>query len=149
MAVKDDKPSATVLEAIMTSVKSIGTESFRFRRRQDAAAVPATPLNPYQIQLKSNLMDKLPSSTNLNALPAADKTLLSTFASKYCFVIDDFDANGFPIISNLSKLYPTTTTTAGTSTTEPMFAAVDKTSNTYKTIIMDIYRFYPTLLNKC
>jgi hypothetical protein len=94
-------------------------------------------------------MDQLPSTTTLNALPTEDKTLLSAFASKYCFVIDDFDTNGFPIISNLSKLYPTTTTTAGTSTTEPMFAVVDKTSNTYKTIIMDIYRFYPTLLNKC
>ncbi len=147
MAVKDDKPTATVLEAIFTAVKTIGTESFRWRRQT------AATLNPYQTQLKANLTDRLPTSTELNALVAADKTLLSTFASKYCFVIDDFDATGFPIVSNLAKLYPTTTstTTGGTttSTTEPMFAAIDKTSDVYKSIVMDIYRFYPTILNKC
>ncbi len=148
MAIKDTDPNATVLKALLSVVKSVGTESFRWRRRQ--TAVPsatggtAAPLSPYQQQLKTNLYDRLPLPADLNdttKVTAADKTLLENFAKKYCFIINDFNADGLPILRNLSALTPST----GSSN----FTDIPKDTTIYRTIVSDIYRFYPSILNKC
>ena len=140
MAYKDAKPTSTFQEALLAAVKSIGTESFRFRRRQDKAveaAVFASVKTPYQLQLQNNLVNNF-ESLNLTSLTADDKKLLSSFATKYLFAIDSFDQKtGFPIIQSTPDIF------AGKQT------PLTPSSNTYQTILNDIYRYNPHLLNSC
>ena len=173
MAYKDAKPTSTFQEALLAAVKSIGTESFRFRRRQDLSkltpdelialansrrnsiptpisttapvsttavateAVFASVKTPYQLQFQNNLVNNF-ESLNLTSLTADDKKLLSSFATKYLFAIDSFDQKtGFPIIQSTPDIF------AGKQT------PLSPSSSTYQTILNDIYRYNPHLLNSC
>lgn len=165
MAYKDAKPTSTFQEALLAAVKSIGTESFRFRRRQDlskltpaevaalansnstglatsttapvATAVFESVKTPYQLQFQNNLVNNF-ESLNLTSLSADDKKLLSSFATKYLFAIDSFDQKtGFPIIQSTPDIF------AGKQT------PLNPSSSTYQTILNDIYRYNPQILNSC
>jgi len=64
--------------------------------------------------------------------------LLSSFATKYLFAIDSFDQKtGFPIIQSTPDIF------AGKQ------IPLSPSSNTYQTILNDIYRYNPHLLNSC
>ena len=165
MAYKDAKPTSTFQEALLAAVKSIGTENFRLRRRRqdlskltpaEAAALANKPAiytppagteikavtdggfqTPYQRQLQNNLINNF-ESLNIGSISADDKKLLSPFASKYLFMIDSFDEKtGFPIIQSTPDIF------AGKQT------PLTPSSNTYQTILNDIYRYNPHLLNSC
>ena len=138
MAYKDAKPTSTFQEALLAAVKSIGTESFRFRRRQEAVeTVVQASRTPYQLQLQNNLFNNF-ESLNIGSISADDKKLLSSFASKYLFMIDSFDEKtGFPIIQSTPDIFAEKQT------------PLTPSSNTYQTILNDIYRYNPHLLNSC
>ncbi len=141
MAYKDAKPSSTFQEAVLTAVKSIGTESFRWRRRQDTAvqaAVIVAQNSPYQLQIQNNLIKNL-MSVDVASLSADDKKLLSSFVSKYVFMIESFDqTTGYPVLNTISDMFAGKTITT-----------VSPSSNSYQTIINDIYHYNPHLLNSC
>jgi hypothetical protein len=145
MAYKDVNPTSTFQEAILAAVKSIGTESFRFRRRQDTAVKDDVATifqdvkNPYMLQLQNNLVNNL-MSVDIGSISTDDKKLLSSFVSKYLFIIKEFDQKtGFPIIQSIPDIFA-----AGKQTT-----SLTPSSNTYQTILNDIYRYNPHLLNSC
>ena len=144
MAYKDAKPTSTFQEALLAAVKSIGTENFRLRRRRQDTAVPTAvqtavqaSKTPYQLQLQNNLFNNF-ESLNIGSISADDKKLLSSFASKYLFMINSFDEKtGFPIIQSTPDIF------AGKQT------PLTPSSSTYQTILNDIYRYNPHLLNSC
>ena len=147
MAYKDSKKSATFLEAILAAIKSIGVESFRWRRRADAAvntAVRVGSVNNYQLQNQANIINPV-TSADITTLSTDDKALLTNFAAKYFYVIRSFDStSGFPVVESISNLF----ITAG-STSTSQYSTIDPVSSNYQMIVNDIYRYNPHLLNSC
>ena len=149
MAYKDTNPSATILQAALAAVKSIGTESFRFRRQQTISG----SVGPYSTQLEQ-WGQTLPKS-DISSLSSDNKTLLSKFAAKYFYTITSFDAiTGYPIVENLTDMFqqgPSKPDPENPSATIPPkpSTTLSPSSAAYQTIVSDIYRYNPLILNSC